>query len=100
MRLPPAEDFTTIGYQRLFTYLDIILIEVILIPWWRRRDSNSQQSACKAGALPVVLHPQIYGAQDGIRTHTVRLLKPLSPTNCTTWAYSHIVVTSVYYHAR
>jgi hypothetical protein len=28
----------------------------------------------------------LIGAQGGIRTHTVRLLKPLSPTNCTTCA--------------
>lgn len=30
----------------------------IRIVWWRRWDSNPQPSACKAGALPVVLLPR------------------------------------------
>lgn len=30
----------------------------IRIVWWRKWDSNPQPSACKAGALPIVLFPR------------------------------------------
>lgn len=29
---------------------------------WKRRDSNSQPSACKAGALPIVLRPHTHAS--------------------------------------
>ena len=35
------------------------------------------------------------GAQGRIRTDTVRLLRPLSPTSCTTWALSLVPSTGL-----
>ena len=32
--------------------------------WWRWRDSNSWPPACRAGALPTELHPQVFQGTD------------------------------------
>ncbi len=69
--------------------------------WWRRRDSNSQQSACKAGALPVVLHPQIVVRQERLELSILAALA--SKTNVYTippLTHNHIVIAFVYYTLR
>ena len=43
--------------MKLSRYL-FLLLPILLIGYWRQRDSNSRPPACKAGALPTELCPQ------------------------------------------
>ena len=48
-----------------------------LLCWWRWGESNSWPPACKAGALPAELHPQIYiiGGPKWTRTTDLTLIR-------------------------
>ena len=64
-------------------------------PWWRWWDSNPWPPACRAGALPAELHPQIIGNLLFLRTFIRKLLVGPSglepPTSCLSGTRSNLL---------
>ena len=76
----------------------------LLTPWWRWWDSNPWPPACRAGALPAELHPQIIGNLLLLRTSIRKLMVGPSglepPTSCLSGTRSNLLSYDPMWYSR